>query len=138
MIETGGAKHVSEMMQTSSEDSCTDNQYQSDQVQNCTSPYEFFRFFMSEEFVDRVVDQSKMYAIEKGCAGKADKVTRETMLASQNFQVEPTVTAKRRSRQEHKYINVTMPALIEDNNSNMGGVDMIDKMVGAYRIRYIS
>ena len=50
--------------------------------------------------------------------------------------VEPTHQVKRWCKQEHKYTHVTMPALIDDYNSNMGGVDMIDKMVGAYRIRY--
>ena len=56
-------------------------------------------------------------------------------LVSNIHEVEPTVQVKRWSRQEHKYTNVTMPALIDDYNNNMGGVDMIDKMVGAYRIR---
>ena len=51
-------------------------------------------------------------------------------------EVEPPHQVKRWSKQEHKYTHVTMPALIDDYNSNMGGVDMIDKMVGAYRIRY--
>ena len=57
-------------------------------------------------------------------------------LVSNIHEVEPTVQVKRWSRLEHKYTHVTMPALIDNYNSNMGGVDMIDKMVAAYRVRY--
>ena len=57
-------------------------------------------------------------------------------LMSNIHEVEPPHQVKRWSKQEHKYTHVTMPALIDDYNCNMGGVDMIDKMVGAYRIRY--
>ena len=59
------------------------NEYESDRVQNCKSPYEFYRLFMSDEFIEEVVNQSKQYAISQGYPGKGDRVTKDTMLTCQ-------------------------------------------------------
>ena len=43
--------------------------------------------------------------------------------------------AKRWFRADKKVVEVNMPGLINDYNKNMGGVDLLDQMVGLYRVR---
>lgn len=50
----------------------TPQEYESDLVQNCESLYEFYRLFISDEFIDLVVEQRKVYVIQQGKAGKAE------------------------------------------------------------------
>lgn len=47
----------------------------------------------------------------------------------------PIETVKRWSLSERKYIEVPRPAIIEEYNRNMGGVDLNDMLVSLYRIR---
>jgi hypothetical protein len=48
---------------------------------------------------------------------------------------EPVGTVRRWSRKEKKEIMVPQPKLILDYNKEMGGVDLLDQMVAAYRVR---
>lgn len=47
---------------------------------------------------------------------------------------EPTTTKRRYSCQEKKYIDVVSPQAIDVYNQHMGGVDLLDSMLGYYRI----
>ena len=51
------------------------------------------------------------------------------------MQAEPPVVVKRWSKTEKRRIEVFMPKMIAEYNGGMGGVDLVDQMVGAYRIR---
>lgn len=55
---------------------------------------------------------------------------------STNFdKVLPSVGVKRFSRKEKKHVSVPQPRLIDNYNKHMGGVDLMDNFVAAYRIR---
>ena len=56
-------------------------------------------------------------------------------VASNNFRSEPIQKAKRWSKIAKKYIEVDMPNSIKIYNQEMGGVDLFDQQVAAYRIR---
>ena len=58
------------------------NLSQSDLVQSLKSPYEVFRLFIPDEFIDLAVYESKQYGMQKGYANKAAMVTSDTFLCS--------------------------------------------------------
>ena len=53
-----------------------------------------------------------------------------------NFEaVTPLGKAKRWSKKERKYVIVPQPAMFQNYNARMGGVDILDKLLGSYRPR---
>lgn len=57
------------------------------------------------------------------------------MFYFEKFQAEPTSRVRRWSRTEKKEVEIQMPGMISEYNTNMGGVDLLDQMTAAYRIR---
>lgn len=55
-------------------------------------------------------------------------------LASNCHGIEPLGTAKRWSRSERKFVDITQPYVIDRYNRHMGGVDRMDQNVSTYRI----
>lgn len=49
--------------------------------------------------------------------------------------IEPIGQTRRYSRKDRKHIQIPIPYVIQEYNSHMGGVDMLDKQVSLYRIR---
>lgn len=47
---------------------------------------------------------------------------------------EPMTTKRRYSRKEKKYISISSPQAVDVYNKHMGGVDLLDSMLGYYRI----
>ena len=51
-----------------------------------------------------------------------------------NFErVNPVGKAKRWSKRERKYATIPQPALVNSYNQRMGGLDILDKLLGSYR-----
>ena len=90
----------------------------------------------SKKLVEKQYDRGQYSMVyHKDIVAVVWKDNKGVCLVSNAHEVEPTVPVKRWSRTERKNLTVNMPGLINDYNCNMGGVDMMDKMVGAYRIR---
>ena len=58
------------------------NLHDSQTVKDCKSPYEFWRLFMPDSFIQLMVEQSKIYAVQQGSAGKGNYVTPDTLLSA--------------------------------------------------------
>lgn len=56
-------------------------------------------------------------------------------LATNYSSIEPLGQTKRYSPKEKKQIQIPIPKVIQEYNSHMGGVDLLDKQVSLYRIR---
>ena len=57
------------------------------------------------------------------------------LLVSNVFSCEPLSVCRRWSKLEKKYIEIPRPNAIGEYNKNMGGIDLIDRMISLYRIR---
>ncbi|XP_035220835.1 piggyBac transposable element-derived protein 3-like [Stegodyphus dumicola] len=57
------------------------------------------------------------------------------LLCSSKLGVEPLDRCKRWSKKDRRYIEVPRPVIIKEYNANMGGIDLIDRMISYYRIR---
>ncbi|KAG5877962.1 hypothetical protein JTB14_015611 [Gonioctena quinquepunctata] len=47
----------------------------------------------------------------------------------------PETTRERYSRKNEEYVNIRCPKVVDVYNKNMGGVDLLDSMLGLYRIK---
>ncbi|CAH0727229.1 unnamed protein product, partial [Brenthis ino] len=56
-------------------------------------------------------------------------------VASTENAVHPEDTCRRWSKEQKKYIDVTRPASIKLYNSFMGGIDLLDRVIGKYAMR---
>lgn len=61
--------------------------------------------------------------------------TRPVHLASSIFEAQPEKECKRWSKTDQKYIEIKQPDLIKKYNSYMGGVDLLDRVIGMYAMR---
>lgn len=50
---------------------------------NCQTPYDFHKLFMSDKFLDKIVQVSKLYAIRKGRPEVAQKITNSSVRLTQ-------------------------------------------------------
>lgn len=55
-------------------------------------------------------------------------------LGSSCHSTQPQDTCRRWDRKQKKYISVTRPDIVNQYNANMGGVDLMDRMISYYRI----
>lgn len=60
---------------------------------------------------------------------------RAVTLLSTHTAVEPVREASRWNKTEKKYVEVPMPNIVDDYNQHMGGVDLLDGFLAAYRFR---
>ncbi|XP_069683167.1 piggyBac transposable element-derived protein 3-like [Periplaneta americana] len=60
---------------------------------------------------------------------------RAIFLASTEFGVEPVEDCKRWSKKDKAYIQIPRPATVKMYNSYMGGVDLLDRVLGKYAMR---
>lgn len=60
---------------------------------------------------------------------------RGIFLASTEFGVQPEGECRRWSKGEKKYITIKRPSLVDKYNTNMGGVDMLDRVIAKYAMR---
>ncbi|ENN81371.1 hypothetical protein YQE_02226, partial [Dendroctonus ponderosae] len=56
-------------------------------------------------------------------------------LASSCMGVEPEGSCRRWSKSERKYIDIKQPAIVKNYNAFMGGVDLLDRVIGKYSMR---
>ncbi|CAB0015123.1 unnamed protein product, partial [Nesidiocoris tenuis] len=57
------------------------------------------------------------------------------LIASNVLNCDPIGCCRRWSKKDGKYIDVPRPNAIAKYNSNMGGIDLVDRMISLYRIR---
>ncbi|GBM94280.1 PiggyBac transposable element-derived protein 3, partial [Araneus ventricosus] len=69
----------------------------------------------------------------KACLTKW-KDRKSVVLLSSAFGAKPEYKCKRWSKEDKKKIDVNQPAVIKAYNSNMGGVDLMDRLISYYRI----
>ena len=60
-----------------------ENSFESDEVQSCRRPYEFFRLFANEAHLTEIVNQSRLYAHQNGKARKASEMNIDSLLCLQ-------------------------------------------------------
>ena len=63
------------------------NECDSEEVKNLTSPYQFYRLFMPDEYLEHVEFQSKIYASQIGKESYGSYVTKDTILCTQGVQL---------------------------------------------------
>lgn len=76
---------------------------------------------------DMVIRSDKSIAVVKWFDNKP------VLMASSAFGISPETIVKRWSKKDKKYINIPCPSIIKEYNQNMGGVDLIDRMIALYR-----
>lgn len=59
-------------------------------------------------------------------------------LSSTHTAVEPMTSLKRWDRKQHKYVDISCPAVVQEYNSHMGGVDLFDMLMSLYRVDHKS
>jgi len=59
-------------------------------------------------------------------------------LSSSHTAVEPETTIRRLDRKQHKYADIPCPAIIKENNENMGVVDLFDMLMALYKVDHKS
>ena len=64
------------------ESECQDNHFHSERVQGVETPLDCFKLFLSDEFIDLTVEESKKYAQQNNQPRKVDKVTHDTVWAT--------------------------------------------------------
>ena len=64
------------------ESECQDNHFHSERVQGVETPLDCFKLFLSEEFIDLTVAESRKYAQQQNQPRKVDKVTHDTVWAT--------------------------------------------------------
>ena len=64
------------------ESECQDNHFHSERVQGVETPLDCFKLFLSEEFIDLTVAESRKYAHQQNQPRKVDKVTHDTVWAT--------------------------------------------------------
>ena len=57
------------------------------------------------------------------------------VLVSTEFGPDPQGNCTRYSVKQKKHISIPCPKVVKEYNANMGGVDLMDRMIGCYRIR---
>ena len=57
------------------------------------------------------------------------------LLASNTVDSNPIETCRRWSKLQKKYVIIPRPRMVGDYNTNMGGIDLVDRMISLYRIR---
>lgn len=49
---------------------------------------------------------------------------------------QPEGECRRWSKPHSKYIQMKQPAIVHSNNSKMGGIDLLDRVIGKYHVKY--
>lgn len=62
------------------------------------------------------------------------KDNKSVLMMSSAYGIHPEGTCKRWSKEEHKKVDVTRPAIVAEYNVNMGGIDLMDRYISYYRI----
>lgn len=60
---------------------------------------------------------------------------RPIFLISTEFGVQPVENCRRWSKKDHTHIQIPRPNLVKQYNSKMGGVDLLNKIIGTYPMR---
>ena len=60
-----------------------ENSYKSDEVQSCHRPYEFFRLFTNDDYLNEIVYQSRLYAHQNGKSRQAGEINLDSLLCLQ-------------------------------------------------------
>ena len=60
-----------------------ENSYNSDEVQSCRRPYEFFRLFTNEDYLSEIIHQSRLYAHQNGKSRRAGEINLDSLLCLQ-------------------------------------------------------
>lgn len=78
---------------------------------------------------DALVRQDGMISLTKWFDSKP------VHFASSCSGIEPLGSCTRWSKTENRYINIKQPSIVADYNDKMGGVDLLDRVIGKYAMR---